>query len=57
MEFMVEYGSKIIGAILIWIIGSWLVKKITSTVERLMEKKKHGLILQKILCNLIGWGL
>ncbi|WP_415374645.1 mechanosensitive ion channel family protein [Patiriisocius sp. Uisw_017] len=57
MEFMVEYGSKIIWAILIWIIGSWLVKKITSTVERLMEKKKHGLILQKILCNLIGWGL
>jgi small conductance mechanosensitive channel len=57
MEFMVEYGPKIIWAILIWIIGSWLVKKITSTVERLMEKKKHGLILQKILCNLIGWGL
>lgn len=36
---MVEYGPKIIGDILIWTIGSWLVKKIAGTVECLMEKK------------------
>ena len=28
IEFGSEYGLKVIGAIIIWIIGSWVIKKI-----------------------------
>jgi small conductance mechanosensitive channel len=57
IDFMLEYGPKIIGAILIWIIGSWIIKKIKNTLERLMAKKDYDASLQKFSGNLIVWGL
>ncbi|EDM43095.1 mechanosensitive ion channel family protein [unidentified eubacterium SCB49] len=57
IDFIVDYGPKIVGAILIWIIGSWIIKKVISAIERLMSKKEYDLSLQKFLGNLIGWGL
>lgn len=34
-----EYGIKIIGAIAIWIIGSWVIKKILKAAKRLCLKE------------------
>lgn len=56
-EFVVEYGIKVIGAIVIWIIGSWLIKKINKTVAKLMTKRGYDESLQKFLLNLLGWSL
>ena len=28
IDFITDYGPKVIGALLIWIIGSWVIKKI-----------------------------
>lgn len=53
--FIVEYGAKIIGAIIIWIIGSWLIKKVINGVRKVMFKKDYDESLQKFLLNLIGW--
>ena len=57
IDFIVEYGPKIIGAILIWIIGSWIIKKLIGAVDKMMAKKNYDPSLQKFLGNLIGWGL
>ena len=33
-----EYGIKVIGAIAIWIIGSWAIKKLMRAANALMDK-------------------
>jgi small conductance mechanosensitive channel len=50
-----EYGTKIIGAIAIWIIGSWVIKKIIKAAKKVMSKQNYDESLQKFLLNLAGW--
>lgn len=57
IDFAVEYGPKVIGAILIYIIGSWVIKKIIGAARKMMSKSKYDESLQKFLLNLINWGL
>jgi len=56
-EFITTYGIKVVGAIVIWIIGSWIIKKITKVTGNVMTKSGYDASLQKFLLNLIGWGL
>lgn len=57
IELATEYGIKIIGAIAIWIIGSWLIKKARKAIKKVMTKIDYDESLQKFLLNLIGWTL
>jgi len=57
INFATEYGPKIIGAILIYIIGSWVIKKITGVLRKVMMKKDYDEALQKFLLNLVSWAL
>lgn len=57
IEFISEFGPKIIGAILIWIIGSWLIKKVLRQTNKLMDKRGYDKSLQKFLSNLLSWAL
>lgn len=57
INFASDYGLKIIGAIIIWIIGSWIIKKLLKAVGNLMSKKGYDETLKKFLLNLIGWML
>lgn len=54
MEFVSSYGPKVIGAILIWIIGSWTIKKILKVVAKIMTKRNYDDTLQGFLNNLLG---
>jgi len=55
-EFATDYGIKILGAIIIWIVGSWLIKKILKATRKAMSKSGYDESLQKFLINLLGWG-
>lgn len=55
IDFATVYGIKIIGAILVWIIGSWLIKKIVRGIKKVMSKRNYDESLQKFLLNLINW--
>jgi len=57
IELAVDYGLKIIGAILIWIIGSWVIKKLLKATGSIMSKRSYDISLQKFLMNLLGWAL
>ena len=57
MNFITTYGLKIIGAIVIWIIGSWLIKTILKATKKVMNKGDYDESLQKFLLNLLNWGL
>lgn len=55
--YATEYGLKILSAILIWIIGSWIIKKVMKVTSTIMMKGKYDESLQKFLLNLINWTL
>lgn len=50
-----NYGFKIVGAIAIWIIGSWIIKIIHKGVKKIMISRDYEESLQKFLLNLISW--
>lgn len=54
-ELIVEFGPKVIGAILIWIIGSWVIKLIVKAIKKAMNRAKYDESLKKFLLNLITW--
>lgn len=56
-DLIVDFGPKLIGAILIWIIGGFIVKLIVKAAKRLMQKSTYDESLQKFLLNLIKWAL
>lgn len=56
-EMVMEYGIKILGAIAIWFIGSWLIKKAIKVIKKVMDKADYEKSLQRFLLNLIGWAL
>ncbi len=57
IDFATEYGPKILGAILIYIIGSWVIKKIMGALRKVMAKSKYDESLQRFLMNLVSWAL
>lgn len=49
-----EYGIKVIGAFVIWIVGSWTIKKLMKAANALMDKSHYEESLKKFLLNLAG---
>jgi len=56
-DFVMEYGPKVLGAIIIYIIGSWVIGKIVKISRKAMSKSNYDESLQKFLLNLISWAL
>ena len=57
LELGIDYGLKILGAIVIWIIGSFIIKIILKGFKKVMAKGDYDVSLQKFLTNLIKWVL
>ena len=57
MDLIFEFGPKLIAAILIWIIGSWLIKISLKGFRIAMEKRDYGVSLELFLVNLLSWTL
>ena len=54
-EIIVDFGPKILAAIAIWIIGSWVIKTLVKAMRKTMNKREFDPSLQKFLLNLISW--
>ena len=54
IDFVVDYGPKVIGAIVVLIIGLWIVKKATKSIGNMMEKRGIDDSLRPFLTSLIG---
>ncbi len=52
---IMDFGPKVLAAIIIWIIGSWVIKKILKGTKKVMSKKDYDESLQQFLLNLLGW--
>ena len=55
IALIMDFGPKVLGAIVIWIIGSWVIKKIVKGTRKIMTKQNYDESLQKFLVNLLGW--
>ena len=55
-NLIIEFGPKVIAAILIWIIGSWIIKMVIKGIRKAMDKANYDESLKKFLLNLISWG-
>ncbi|MEM9647777.1 MAG: mechanosensitive ion channel domain-containing protein [Bacteroidota bacterium] len=57
LDLAKEFGPKLVTAILIYIVGSWVIKRIISGTRKVMAKSKYDESLQRFLLNLISWSL
>ena len=57
LDFVTYYGPKVLGALLILIIGSWIVKKIMIGTGKILSKTKYDLTLQQFFQNILSWAL
>ncbi|MEH6747117.1 MAG: mechanosensitive ion channel domain-containing protein [Maribacter arcticus] len=57
IDFIMVFGPKIIGAILIYIIGSWVIKKFVGVARKGMTKQEYDESLKKFLLSLVKWAL
>ncbi|MBS9463853.1 mechanosensitive ion channel [Flagellimonas sp. 389] len=57
IELAKEFGPKLITAILIYAIGTWIIKRIIGTSKKVMSKSKYDESLQRFLLNLVSWAL
>jgi small conductance mechanosensitive channel len=56
-ELVLEYGIPLIKALLIYLVGRWLIKKVLKLTHKLMLVKEYDITLEKFLLNLMRWGL
>lgn len=57
LEYIIKFGPKIILALLIYVVGNWLLKKLLKGIEHVMNKSKYDPTLRRFLLNLTGWAL
>ena len=56
-EITLEYAPKVLLAIVIWIIGAFIIKYIRKGFSKTMDKANYDPSLKKFLLNFIGWVL
>lgn len=56
-DLLVKYGPKVIMALLLLIIGLYVIKFIVRTFKKVMSARNLEVTLQKFLGNLLGWTL
>lgn len=56
-EIAVAYGPKLIGAVVVWIVGSWIIKIITGGFVKAMDKSKTDKSLKPFLKGIAGAAL
>lgn len=52
--FIFEFGPKHLGAIVVWIVGSWIIKFAVKTLSKVFERTKLDKSLKPFLLSLTG---
>lgn len=53
-EMALLYGPKLIGAIVVWVIGSWIIKAVVSGFNRVMDKGNTDPTLKPFLSSIVS---
>lgn len=52
-DFAIDYTPKIIGAIIFYIVGTWLINKVVSILKKILLKRNYDPSLQTFLVSLV----
>ena len=52
-QIVIEYGPKLIGAVIVWIIGSWVIKMVTKGFGKVLDKREVDPSLKPFLKGII----
>ena len=53
-KIVIEYGPKLVGAIFVWIIGSWVIKIIMKGFVKMLNKRNTDVALKPFLRGTVG---
>ena len=56
-ELMMNYGPKILMAIILWLVGLWVIKVLRKATGKVLDKGNYDASLKKFLLNLLNWSL
>ncbi len=56
-EMAIQYAPKVVGAILVYLIGSWAIKKLTQLLNKMFIKKNYDPSLRSFLASLVSIAL
>ncbi|MBO6879819.1 MULTISPECIES: mechanosensitive ion channel family protein [Winogradskyella] len=54
-NIIIEFAPKLLAAILIWIIGLWIISLLLKGIRKAMNKANYDESLKKFLSNLLNW--
>ncbi len=54
-DLLIQYAPKVIAAILIWIVGLWLIRILLKTIKKTLEIRDYDVSLKTFLLNLVNW--
>ncbi|MCI5050787.1 MAG: mechanosensitive ion channel [Candidatus Pacebacteria bacterium] len=57
IEFLFEFGPKLIGAIIILVAGLWLIKQIIKLARRVIRRNHLDPIVESFILKIVAWGL
>jgi small conductance mechanosensitive channel len=53
-EIIVQYGPKLIGAIAVWIIGTWIIRAIRHKFKKMLDRRNMDASLKPFLNGILG---
>ncbi|MGC6284454.1 MAG: mechanosensitive ion channel family protein [Polaribacter sp.] len=56
-QLLIEYSPKVITALILLIVGLFVIKILIGTTRKIMTKRNLEITLQKFLLNLLSWAL
>ncbi len=54
IDLIINYGPKLVGAILVWVIGGLVIKLLVKSLEKVLEKRSIDASLKPFLKGIIG---
>ncbi len=57
LQLAISYGVSILKAVLLYIVGAWLIKRAIKVVSKIMVARDYEITLQKFVLNIIRWAL
>ncbi len=57
VEFIYQYAPKLVGVLLVWLVGSWIIRLLVRLLKKILERGKSDLSLRSFLISLTSIGL
>ncbi|MBU2997420.1 mechanosensitive ion channel [Cellulophaga baltica] len=57
IDLVMDFGPKILMAVIIYIVGSWLIKKVVGALHKVLDKGSYDESLKRFIMNLLTWAL